>query len=124
MRLSRSAQAVRRVYPASTGSSVSIDIELPAVAQRRRDGVDRQMYALPDPRIVLARPVTLEQFHLQQIQRFDVGQPQPDGGVQGGILFEQVRLSGDAEQALLGGQPGIANAAEQRLSACAILDQG
>src|SRR5258705_7245175 len=105
MRLSRSAQAARREYAASTNSSVSVDTELAAVAQGRGDGVDRQMNALPDPRIVLTGAVTLEQFHLQQIQRFDVGQPQPDGRIQGRILFEQVRLSGDGEQALLGREP-------------------
>ena len=71
--LSERYRAARREYAASTNRSVSVDMELAAVAQRRGDGIDRQLNAFPDSRIGLAGPVALEQFHLQQIQRFDIG---------------------------------------------------
>ena len=44
---------------------------------------------LADARIVLAGAVALHQLDLQEVERLDIGQPQPDRGVEGGMLFEQ-----------------------------------
>lgn len=49
------------------------DCQLPAIAQRRCDRVDRQFDAFLDARIILARPVALEQFDLEQVERLDIG---------------------------------------------------
>src|SRR5690606_33713587 len=54
---------------------------LAAVAQRRSDGVDRQLDALADARIVLAGAVALEQSHLKQVARLDIRQAQADRGI-------------------------------------------
>ena len=52
---------------------------LPAIPERRRDGVNGQLNTLADPFVSFARTVAFHQFDLEQVKRFDIGQPQPDG---------------------------------------------
>ena len=51
----------------------------------------------------------------KQIQRLDIGQAQPDGGIQRRMLLQQARLPGDGQQAFVRGLPGVADAAEHRM---------
>src|SRR3546814_19367263 len=69
---------------------------------------------LADPRIVLARAVALHQLDLEQIERLDIGQAQPDRGVEARMLFEQPRLAGDLKQPVMRRPPAVADRSEER----------
>ena len=51
-----------------------IVVDLSAVAQRRCNGVDRQLNALTDPFVGFACAVAFHEFDLEQVERLDIGQ--------------------------------------------------
>lgn len=82
-------------------SSMSLAVaDLPAIPERRRDGVDGQLNTLADPLVSFARTVAFHQFDLEQVKRFDIGQPQPDGIVERGVGLQQMTLPRCIEQAV------------------------
>lgn len=61
---------------------------LAGIAERGRDGVDGQLYPVPNAGVGLASAMPLEQFDLQMVERLDVGQAQPDRGVESGVVLQ------------------------------------
>src|SRR5580698_1767285 len=78
-------------------SRVAQSVALTAVAQCGRDGVDRQLQTFTHARVVLARPMALEQLDLQPVERLDIGQTQAHRRVKRGMFFQQSRLRGYRE---------------------------
>lgn len=82
-------------------SSISLAGDaLPAIPERRRDGVNGQLNTLANPFISFARAVAFHQLDLQQVERFDIGQPQPDGIVERGVGLQQMTLPRCIKQAV------------------------
>src|SRR5690606_20433351 len=92
-----------------------LSFALPAIPQRRRDRVDRQLDALVDARVGLARAVALHQLDLGQVERLDIGQAQPDRRFERRILLQQPRLAGDPQQAVVRALPAVTYRHEDRV---------
>src|SRR5262245_58460080 len=93
-----------------------------AVSQGRRHRIDRKLDAFAHASILLAGAMPLEQLHLQQIERLDVRQAQPDRFVELRLFLEQPRLAGDGEERVVGRLPGGAYALEDAVGEGAILN--
>lgn len=63
------------------------------------------MNAAPHAHIVLAGAVAAHQFHLQVVQRVDVGEAVADGSLQRGIAGQALLLAGDQRKRLHGALP-------------------
>jgi phosphoesterase RecJ-like protein len=57
--------------------------------------------------------VALEKLDLEQVQRLDVRQPQPDRGVERGLVLEQPALPRDRQHGIVGALPFVLDAPEQ-----------
>ena len=73
---------------------------LPAVPQRGGNGIDRKLDSFSDPFVGFTRAVAFHEFDLEQVERLDIWQPQPNGVVKRGAGLKQMALPGRVEQAV------------------------
>src|SRR3546814_17559500 len=62
-----------------------------AVLERGGDGVDGELDAGDHFFVAVAAAKAADKVHLQQVQRLDIGQAQPDGGVERRRMRKQAR---------------------------------
>src|SRR6185437_10482856 len=88
----------------STGAALQKSCSA-AVAQAGGDAVDGHMDAVEGLVVVLAGAAAAQEVQLQKVQRVDIGQPQPDGFRELGIVLQQHLLSGEHKHAVMGERP-------------------
>ena len=71
---------------------------LPGVAQPRRDAIDGNMDPALNPLVSLARAVAANQFHLQVVQRINLGKAVANRALQRGVAGQTLALTGDLAQ--------------------------